>query len=288
MTSNTPRPTRSEQREAARAKAKALREQQQKGDKRKRLFMQLGITTAILVAAGSVVGTILLSEPQSTAEPANLAQSSSFAPGGGFKVGSNLELFTPTYTPAPVDSAVPPAEISIYVDYQCPACAAFEIPNTAQIRSWVESGVATFEVHIMSFLDYKSQVYRDFSSRAANAATCVAEYSPNQYFDFHSKMFEIQPLDGSERPTNDELIQVAQQLGAGNIDTIRSCVENKEFSKWVKASTDRILGEPIPGTDYRVTGTPTVFVNGVLYQGDPSNPAAFAQFVQQVTAAGME
>ena len=54
MTSNTPRPTRSEQREAARAKAKAMREQQKKGDKRNRILIQIGIVTSVLVASGAI------------------------------------------------------------------------------------------------------------------------------------------------------------------------------------------------------------------------------------------
>jgi len=48
-----PRPTRSEQREAARAKARELREKRVKGDKRKRFIVTTSVTLAIVgVVAG--------------------------------------------------------------------------------------------------------------------------------------------------------------------------------------------------------------------------------------------
>ena len=111
MTSNTPRPTRSEQREAARAKAKAMREQQQKGDKRKRVLIQLGIATSVLVAVGAVVATIFSASTQSQAVPTNAIFND------GVKIGAGLQVFTPTFTPTSPTGEVP-IEIVIYVDYQ--------------------------------------------------------------------------------------------------------------------------------------------------------------------------
>jgi flagellar basal body-associated protein FliL len=93
MTSNTPRPTRSEQREAARAKAKAMREQQKKGDKRNRILIQLGIATSVLVATGAVVFAVYSASTQSEAVPVNATFND------GVKVGNELKLFTPTSTP---------------------------------------------------------------------------------------------------------------------------------------------------------------------------------------------
>ena len=49
------RPTRNQQREAARAKAKELREQQNKSDKRRKLFLQGGIGLAVIAIAYQLV-----------------------------------------------------------------------------------------------------------------------------------------------------------------------------------------------------------------------------------------
>ena len=282
MTSNTPRPTRSEQREAARAKAKALREQQQKGDKRKRVLIQLGIAASVIVAVGAVALTIFNASTQSTAVPTNATFND------GVKVGTGLKVFTPDFTPAPAPGEKP-IEIIIYVDYQCPVCAVFELPNSEQIKNWVETGVATLEMHTLSFLDGRGSP-NTFSSRAANASMCMAEYSPDNFFDYNTRIFKSQPTEGAPGPVNPELIEFAKEVGATNIEKLSSCINEKSFGNWIKAATDRALSEPIPGTDIQVSGTPTILVNGEQYtwnKGEElASAARFAQFVQFVTSGG--
>jgi protein-disulfide isomerase len=282
MTSNTPRPTRSEQREAARAKAKALREQQQKGDKRKRLLIQLGIAASVIVAVGAVALTIFGASTQSTAVPTNATFND------GVKVGTDLKVFTPEFTPAPAPGETP-VEIIIYVDYQCPVCAVFELPNSQQIKNWVASGMATVEMHTLSFLDGRGGP-STFSSRAANAAMCVSEYSPDNFFEYNTRLFVAQPTEGDLGPDNAELISFAEQVGATNMEQISSCINDKSFGNWIKESTKRILNKTIPGTDIVVGGTPTIVVNGVQYtwgENELGNAARFAQFVQLVKSGGL-
>ncbi|MFM1994547.1 MAG: hypothetical protein RLZZ610_64 [Actinomycetota bacterium] len=282
MTSNTPRPTRSEQREAARAKAKALREQQQKGDKRKRVFIQLGIAASVIVAVGAVALTIFNASTQSTAVPTNATFND------GVKVGTGLKVFTPDFTPAPAPGEKP-IEIIIYVDYQCPICAVFELPNSEQIKNWVETGTATVQMHTLSFLDGRGSP-NAFSSRAANASMCMAEYSPDNFFDYNTRIFKSQPTEGAPGPENAELISFAEEVGATNLDQLSSCINEKSFGNWIKDATERALTEPIPGTDIQVSGTPTVLVNGQQYTWNTgeelASAARFAQFVQFVTSGG--
>jgi protein-disulfide isomerase len=282
MTSNTPRPTRSEQREAARAKAKALREQQQKGDKRKRLLIQLAIAASVVVGFGAVGITIFSASTQSTAIPTNATFND------GVKVGTGLKVFTPTFTPTSPTGDTP-IEIVIYVDYQCPICAIFELPNSQQIKNWVETGAATVQMHALSFLDGRGSP-NAFSSRAANAAICVSEYSPDNFFAYNTRIFQSQPTEGAAGPENRDLISFAEEVGATNLDQVSSCINNKEFGNWIKDSTQRALTEPIPGTTTQVSGTPAVFVNGEQYSWNTgeelASAARFAQFVQFVTSGG--
>jgi protein-disulfide isomerase len=282
MTSNTPRPTRSEQREAARAKAKALREQQQKGDKRKRVLIQLGIAVSVIVAVGAVALTIFSASTQSTAVPTNATFND------GVKVGAGLKVFTPTFTPTS-PTGEEPIEIIIYVDYQCPICAVFELPNSEQIKNWVETGAATVQMHALSFLDGRGSP-NAFSSRAANAAMCVSEHSPDNFFEYNTRIFQSQPTEGAPGPENRELISFAEEVGATNLDQLSSCINNKDFGNWIKESTERALTEPIPGTNVQVSGTPSVFVNGQQYAWSTgeelASAARFAQFVQFVTSGG--
>jgi len=282
MTSNTPRPTRSEQREAARAKAKSLREQQQKGDKRKRVFIQLGIAISVIVAVGAVAFTIFSASTASTAVPTNATYND------GVKVGAGLKVFTPTFTPTP-PTGEEPIEIIIYVDYQCPICAIFELPNSEQIKNWVDTGAATVQMHALSFLDGRGSP-NAFSSRAANAAICVSEHSPDNFFAYNTRLFQSQPTEGAPGPENSDLISFAEEVGATNLDQLSSCINNKDFGNWIKDSTERALTEPIPGSETQVSGTPTVLVNGEQYTWNTgeelASAARFAQFVQFVTSGG--
>jgi protein-disulfide isomerase len=281
MTSNTPRPTRSEQREAARAKAKAMREQQKKGDKRNRILIQIGIVTSVLVASGAIAFAVFSASTQSQAVPVNATFND------GVKVGTGLQVYTPQFSPPETQ----PVEIVVYVDYQCPICAIFELPNSEQMKEWVDSGVATLELHPLSFLDGRGSP-NAFSSRAANASLCVADYSPANFFEYNTRLFQSQPTEGAPGPENSDLIAFAQEVGAANIEQVSSCINSKMFGSFIKDATERALSEPIPGTELRVTGTPAVFVNGQQYTwstGDElASPARFAQFVQLVTAEAAE
>ena len=282
MTSNTPRPTRSEQREAARAKAKSLREQQQKGDKRKRVFIQLGIAISVIVAVGAVAFTIFSASTASTAVPTNATYND------GVKVGAGLKVLTPTFTPTS-PTGEEPIEIIIYVDYQCPICAIFELPNSQQIKNWVDTGAATVQMHALSFLDGRGSP-NAFSSRAANAAVCLSEYSPDNFFDYNTRLFQAQPTEGAPGPENSDLISFAEEVGATNMNQVSSCINNKEFGNWIKDATERALTEPIPGTEIQISGTPSVFVNGEQYTWNTgeelASAARFAQFIQFVTSGG--
>jgi protein-disulfide isomerase len=277
MTSNTPRPTRSEQREAARAKAKAMREQQKKGDKRNRILIQLGIATSVLLATGAVVYAVYSASTQTQAVPVNAIFNN------GVKVGTDLKLATPSFSPS---EAEPPIEIVIYVDYGCPGCAAFEIPNSEQIKSLVSSGAATLEMHMVSITSSPN----NYPHRAANAAYCVADYSPNNFFDFNSSLFSIQPVASAggkpPGPENEDLIAVAELVGSTNMEKVSNCIKSDEFGSFVRAATRSLQTDGIPEMNVEFRGTPSIFVNRQEYpiQGEWTNPAKFAQFVQLVSA----
>jgi protein-disulfide isomerase len=283
MTSNTPRPTRSEHREAARAKAKAMREQQKKGDKRNRILIQIGIVTSVLVASGAIAFAVFSASTQSQAVPVNATFND------GVKVGSGLKVYTPEFTPPMTQTN--PVEIVIYIDYQCPICAIFELPNSEQLENWVSTGAATMEIHPLSFLDGRGSP-NAFSSRAANASLCVADYSPDNFFAYNTRLFQSQPAEGASGPENSELIAFAQEVGVTNTEEVSNCINTKMFGSFIKDATERALSEPIPGTQQSVTGTPAIFVNGQQYTwataDELASPARFAQFVQLVTAEATE
>lgn len=288
MTPEPERLTRDQQREAARAKARELREQQKKSDKRKRLMIQLGVVFGVLLVIGGVVATVMVGAQRAAntgLEPKNLSFD------GGLKMGVQQELFTADSTPtiSPTAGAAAPINIQMYIDYQCPICQAFEIPNETQLKSWMDTGVATLELHPISFLDGRGSP-NEYSSRAANAAICVAEYSPKNFWFFHTSLMKNQPQELTPGPSNQELFDVAKSTGITNVDKIESCIKDKSFGAWIKNTTDKVLSPEykVAGSEIPVEGTPTIVVNGQKYEWTKGeeliNPARFAQWVQQVAA----
>ena len=260
-----------------------MREQQKKGDKRNRILIQIGIVTSVLVASGAIAFAVFSASTQSQAVPVNATFNN------GVKVGSDLKLYTPEFSPP--ETQPDPVEIIVYIDYQCPICAIFELPNAEQLKNWVSTGVATLEMHPISFLDGRGSP-NAFSSRAANASLCVADYSPDSFFAYNTRLFQAQPAEGQRGPENSDMIAFAEEVGATNIEQVSSCINSKMFGSFIKDATEKALSEPIPGTELRVTGTPAIFVDGVQYTWETADelasPARFAQFIQLVTAETTE
>ncbi|MFT2815404.1 DsbA family protein [Leifsonia sp. A12D58] len=279
------RASKDQRRDAARLKAKALREQQKKKDRRNRVFLQGGLVVAA-VAIVAIVSLVIVNNirPEGPG-PKNMA-SDGVLIGQGMAVTETVAL-EPDATPIPSepDKTGAVADIRIYLDYLCPYCGDFESTNSAQIAKWVESGAATVEIHPLSILTSKS-AGTQYSLRAANAAACVANYSPTDFYAFNSGMFENQPSEGSTGLSDKEIKKVIKESGVStSLSSIDTCVDELTFKSWVQNATSRALTGPIPNSTLAaVSTTPTVLVNGKQYVGSLDDPKEFASFVLQ--AAG--
>lgn len=284
--SNQPRPTRNQQREAAREKARELREAQKKRDRRNKVLIQGGIIVAV-IAIAALVGTLIFNSVKPAGPgPANMASD-------GIVLTGADGTITPVDTPALAAGATPKpteqddsgtvANIVVYVDYLCPFCGQFETTNGEAISTMVEQGAATLEVHPLAILTNRSNGTQ-YSLRAANAAACVADTSPEAFLDFNALLFENQPEEGSEGLTNDQLKEFVSQSGAKSTSTIEKCIDETQFKSWVQEATTRALTQPVPNSELEsIKGTPTVLVNGKQYQGSLTDPAEFQSFVLQAT-----
>ena len=267
--SNTPRPTRNEQREEARAKAKEMRLAQKRNATRKRTILIASIVAVVAVAVTGVVLTIKneVNNPVPTAAtPANMAFD------GGIKIGKGLKAIT-----NPTEQADTP-NIIVYEDLQCPVCKAFEVPNMPQISELVKAGKYNLEVHPISFLDGAS--VNEYSSRAGSALLCVADSSPSSFMAYNSALYGQQPAENSAGPDNNALASLAKSVGVTSQKTL-DCITNADWANWAKNATPAYKSV-IPGSKLQFTGTPFIMVNGQQYQGDLANAAMFLQWLQTV------
>ena len=185
--------------------------------------------------------------------------------------------------PTTTEEAKKGNQIVIYQDYQCPICKYFEDPNASQIKSWVDSGEATIEFHPISFLD--GQSLNEYSSRATNAAFCVANSQPEKFFDVNTALYANQPEENTAGPNDSELKGTLAAAGVEINAEMTNCIDQKRYSKYIENRTAEAFSQPaVTGTEVP-EGTPYVLVNGNLYDWEGklenlANPARFAQFFE--------
>ncbi|UYN82652.1 MAG: thioredoxin domain-containing protein [Microcella sp.] len=279
--------SKNERRAEAREKARQLRAEQQKRERRNRWLLQGGVALAALAIIAVIALVLVNSVRPAGPGPRNMASD-------GIKIGEGLVAFTtPALSPeaTPVESEPNPAgvvDIQIFIDYLCPICAEFEEVNGPIIRTLVESGAATVEYRPIAILINRS-AGSQYSLRSANAAACVANYNPDSFFDVNEALFSIQREEGTVGPDDAELLATVRSAGA-TAPQIEQCIIDRTFKSWVQAATDRATNGPlaIRGAEIdSIAGTPTVLVNGQVFEYRyPFEAGEFQQFVLQ--AAGDE
>jgi len=286
--SNTADTGKKARREHARELARQEREAAQRRKKRNRLFVQGGVIVAILAVVAVVTLVIVNSTTSSAINPKNMASDGILFTGDGTTVSPVTTKALPIGDdPVPTDTSTLDSVVNIvtYIDYACPICQVFETTNAEQIDGLVASGDASLEIHPISILDRVS-LGTKYSSRAANAAVCVANYAPDDYMAVNDALFAQQPAENTSGLDTAALKALVADAGADSED-VASCIGDKTFGDWVTAATDRVTdGELASDTVTEFVGTPTVLVNGQLYQGAVDDAEAFASFVAQVATEG--
>jgi protein-disulfide isomerase len=260
-------------REAAREKARLQREAERKRKVRNRRITQ-GVVIVAILAVLAIVGVFVFngvgSSQTSAAGPKNMISDGILLTGNGSSISAvRTPGLKPGEKPVPTNTADYAKTVNIvtYIDYQCPYCDEFETTNESQIAQWVKAGVATLEIHPIAILDSSSNG-TDYSTRAANAAACVANYEPDKYLDVNKIFYANQPAEGTNGLSDAKLISLVKKTGG-------------TFKNWVGAATSRALKGPLPNSNVKaVTGTPTVIVDGTQYNGSLTSASDFSQVVE--------
>lgn len=261
---NVPKPSKAQRTAQARERDRRLREDRARKEKRSSFLIRWGVVAAvvaILVTIGLIVaGNIRDEVPDAGPAPAHGNEY------GGITLASSTELVEtgaetvdlatlPEEPRNPADpppgvgasAAGDPVQVVVYVDVNCVFCAEFERTYSDRLGTWLDAGDITLEYRNVAYLDTNSST--DYSSRGANALACVADTSPEHYFDFVNAVFgnfENGELD------DEGLATMASDVAAGDIS---GCVSEGTFRPYVKYTSQ---AAEIDG----VNGTPTVYVDG--------------------------
>lgn len=268
------RPTKNERRQQAREQAKLAREANRRKEKRNRFLLQGSVVLGV-VAVIAVVGIVIAQSVKPAGPgPKNMAS-------GGIVFGQDLKVQETKALPAgadliptKVDRGNGPLDIVVYSDYLCPYCGLFEQTNATVLETWVGSGEATLEIYPMNSLDALS-LGTKYSTRAANAVACAANYAPDAAWGVHTALLsaEVQPAESTAGLKDSELIALLKKNGAKVTPQLKSCVVDRDFGKFIEQN--KVLAQAAPpanlaeGVDLPyIKGTPTVLVNGVIAPTD--------------------
>jgi len=162
------------------------------------------------------------------------------------------------------DSVVAQAVLVEYLDFECPACAAYH-PIVNQL--------------IAEFGDTIAVVQRYFplpGHRNGLSSALAAEAAGQQgkYWEMHDLLFESQEeWRGKALPNSELFVPYAEKLGL-DVEQFKSDMGSKELA-------DRVNRDRKTGVTLGVQGTPTFFLNGEKL----INPRSFADFKVLVEAA---
>lgn len=200
-------------------------------DKKDLVFKGL-ISVLIMVIAAILIPQMLQEAPETTQNE---------------RAGFNL-----TGQPALGDSE---ANITVieFSDYKCPACKRFEEQVKPRIEEeYIETGEVKFY-----FLNYPFLNTAGDSSTAV-AGECMYRQDNDEFWDFHSAIYENQGSEREDWATEDELADIAESsTGDINYTRLRNCIDQKDM-------LNEVNRDKTQGIEANVGRTPTVFVNGVM------------------------
>lgn len=192
-------------------------------------FSILGV--ALLAVVGVIVAVVVSSRNTPVAE------------GGGAVTGNYSVL---------AGQADAPVKVTIYQDFMCPWCGAFERANRDDLEALVDDGTIQIEFHIVNWQDRQSQG-TNYSSRSGNAFVAVAKAEPDKVMPFNAALFDSQPDEGTPGLSDAEIASLAREVGVSN-DVIATFARMANQSFIDNAATVAV--------NSGITGTPTILING--------------------------
>lgn len=168
----------------------------------------------------------------------------------------------------------------LYVDFSCPHCGTFTRTHAGDLAAAVDAGEIVLELRPMAFLD--SATNDEHSTRAANAFAAVVDEFPESAWAYYVALFEAQQ-EGSEAGLPDDgLIELASSTGAAS-EQLTARIEAVALRDFTAAATSAGLEQPISAGGPTITGTPSLFLDGVQFTGGNDEPGAVATFIADQT-----
>lgn len=153
------------------------------------------------------------------------------------------------------DSA--PVKVVVVEDFKCPACKSFE-ENVKPliVKNYVDTGKVKIYTMIMPFLAELAKLDTDDSKIAAQGGKCAYDVGGNKAFhQYKSIVFRAQGPENEAWATKDRLKELSASVEMDS-DKFAECLDSDATAGRVDAEEEQVK-------ELGVSGTPSVFVNGV-------------------------
>ncbi|MFF4254619.1 DsbA family protein [Streptomyces sp. NPDC001663] len=241
----------------ARERLAVEREKQKSAEKRRRTLI-VGASVVCVLGLAAVIGVVAANAGK---DKDSKASGPAVAPSGA-QGKDGLAI------PVGKDNAKP--TLTIWEDFRCPACQAFETAYRSTLHELTDSGQLRIEYHLVRLID--DNLRGTGSLRAGNAAACAQD--AGKFRDYHDVLYENQPKETDDAfGNNSKLIELAGKVKGLDTATFRTCVNDGKHDAWVDKSNAAFKSGGF-------SGTPTVLLGGKnIYQDQTLTPAKLKQMV---------
>ena len=166
-------------------------------------------------------------------------------------------------------------KIDVYEDFQCPYCRLYSDDVEVQLmKNEVAAGTVYYTYHHFLIIDRATwDSPQKESHQAANASMCAADQG--RFWDYHDILFANQGGENTGSFTDPRLAAFARALGL-DMTRFNDCFTANAHRAQIDADIAR-------ATQLGVSGTPSVFVNGV--DVSPGQVPTYAQIQAAIAAA---
>jgi len=191
-----------------------------------------GIAILALVAGG--VGFYFLQNQGSSVPEVQPAAA-------GFRLDSQPSLGSPEA----------PVKVVEFGDYKCPACRQFHQDVYPKVL------LDYIDMNLVEFFFINFQFLGPDSTTAGIAGECIYNQNQNAFWDYFNTMYENQGPESQTWATPERILELVKQSVHGVDEAaLLQCIQQRKYEPEVEA--DKQLGL-VAG----VTGTPSIFVNGI-------------------------
>ncbi|WP_392968432.1 DsbA family protein [Streptomyces sp. LN245] len=241
----------------ARERLAVEREKQKAADKRRRALI-VGASVICVLGLAAVIGVVAANSGKDKKDTSGPVVSPSGATGK-----DSLAI--------PVGKDGAKSTLTVWEDFRCPACQAFETAYRPTIKELTDSGELKVEYHLVTLID--GNMGGSGSRKAANAAACAQD--AGKFREYHDVLYDNQPKETDDAfADNAKLIELAGKVDGLDTPAFRACVNDGTHDSWVQKSHAAFQAGGF-------SGTPTVLLGGKnIYADQSMTPAKLKQMVQ--------